>query len=84
MLDGNALRLALLMNSNLAVIGEINESCLSKEHTLQWGLEWKSLTQALNCDFETTLLEVWIACLSVGVTVLSVKTPEEMTFLREY
>lgn len=35
LLDGNALRLALLMNSNLAVIGEINESCLSKEHTLQ-------------------------------------------------
>lgn len=55
--------------------------CWSKEHTLQWGLVWKSLGQALNCDSENTLLEVWIAHLSVGVAVLSVKAPEEMTFL---
>lgn len=56
----------------------------SKEYTSQWGLVRESLGQELNCDFENTLLEVWIARLRVGVTVLSVKTPEEMTFLREY
>lgn len=61
LLDATILRFALFMNSILVVIGEINKSCLSslvKGTYLTMRLRWKSWGQALNCDFENTLLEV--------------------------
>lgn len=53
----------------------------SKEPTIQGGLILKSFGQELNCEntlLEYTRLNCMFKC------VHSVKTPEEMTFLREY
>lgn len=38
----------------------------------------------LKCDFENTVLELWITYLRGEVTALALKAPEEKTLLREY